>query len=137
MYNQSNLYNQYYGQPRYQQTISPIQSPMLPINDTKPMGLQGKLIDSIDVAKAMDINLDGSISYFPLTDGSAIITKQLQTDGTSKTIIYKPSDDNIKETKYVTPNELEKALKRIDLSDIKDEIDTLKKQIKKLKNGDN
>ena len=136
MYNQSNLYNQYYGQPRYQQTISPIQSSMLPINDTKPMGLQGKLIDSIDVAKAMDINLDGSISYFPLTDGSAIITKQLQTDGTSKTIIYKPSDDNIKETKYVTPNELEKALKRIDLSDIKDEIDTLKKQIKKLKNGD-
>ena len=136
MYNQSNLYNQYYGQPRYQQTISPIQSPMLPINDTKPMGLQGKLIDSIDVAKAMDINLDGSISYFPLTDGSAIITKQLQTDGTSKTIIYKPSGDNIKETKYVTPNELEKALKKIDLSDIKDEIDTLKKQIKKLKNGD-
>lgn len=44
-------------------------------------GLQGKSVDSLDVVKAMDIPLDGSISYFPLTDGSAIITKQLQMDG--------------------------------------------------------
>lgn len=136
MYNQFNPYNQYYTQPRYQQPMQQVQ-PIQPITDAKPMGLQGKLIDSIDVAKAMDINLDGSVSYFPLTDGSAIITKQLQTDGTSKTVIYKPTDDKVKETKYVTPEELDKAIKKIDLSDIKDEIDSLKKQIKKLKDSDN
>ena len=46
--------------------------------------LNGKSVDSLDVVKAMDIPLDGSISYFPLTDGSAIVSKQLQNDGTSK-----------------------------------------------------
>ena len=138
MYNQFNNYNQYYNQPRYQQPIQQVQpiQPIQPLSDTKPIGLQGKLIDSIDVAKAMDINLDGSVSYFPLTDGSAIITKQLQTDGTSKTVIYKPSDDKVKEIKYVTPEELDKAIKKIDLTDIKDDIKSIKKQIKDLRDND-
>ena len=47
----------------------------------------------------MDIPLDGTISFFPLTDGSAIVTKQIQMDGTSKTIIYKPSDEKEPEKK--------------------------------------
>lgn len=138
MYNQFNPYNQYYNQPRYQQPMQPIQQvpPVQSISDTKSIGLQGKLIDSIEVAKAMDINLDGSVSYFPLTDGSAIITKQLQTDGTSKTVIYKPSDDKFKEIKYVTPEELDKAIKKIDLTDIKDDIKSIKKQIKDLRDND-
>ena len=34
-------------------------------------GLQGKSVESVEVVKAMDIPLDGSISYFPLTDGTA------------------------------------------------------------------
>lgn len=42
------------------------------------MGLQGKLVDSIEVVRALDIPLDGSTSYFALTDGSAIVTKQLR-----------------------------------------------------------
>ncbi len=105
---------------------------------TKPIGLLGKSVDSIDVVKAMDIPLDGSISYFPLTDGTAIVTKQLQQDGTSKTIIYKPiQEEEIKEeNKYVTPEELTTAIGKIDLSeieDLKDELDELKKQIKEIK----
>lgn len=40
--------------------------------------LQGKAVDSIDVVKAMDVPLDGSIIYFPKTDGTEIYTKQLQ-----------------------------------------------------------
>ena len=106
---------------------------------TKPIGLLGKSVDSIDVVKAMDIPLDGSISYFPLTDGTAIVTKQLQQDGTSKTVVYKPiQEEEIKksEKKYVTTEELTSAISEIDLSDIedlKDELDELKKQIKELK----
>lgn len=37
--------------------------------------------------------MDGSVSYFPVADGSAIVSKQLQTDGTSKIQIYKLSKD--------------------------------------------
>ena len=105
---------------------------------TKPIGLLGKSVDSIDVVKAMDIPLDGSVSYFPLTDGTAIVTKQLQQDGTSKTVVYKPIQDEEtkKENKYVTTEELTNAISGIDLSDIEDlkeELDELKKQIKELK----
>lgn len=97
-------------------------------------GLQGKTVDSIDVVKAMDIPLDGSISYFPLTDGSAIVTKQLQQDGTSKTMIYK-AVDNIDTSKpnYVTTDELQEQLKNVnskELKDIKDDIKNIKREIR-------
>ena len=87
-------YNQYLQpQPIYKQQV----------------GLQGKSVDSIDVVKAMDIPLDGTVSYFPLTNGTAIVTKQLQQDGTSKTIVYEPVKEEDKKQeapKYVTGEEL-------------------------------
>ena len=99
--------------------------------------LLGKSVDSIEVVKAMDIPLDGSTSYFPLTDGSAIVTKKLQTDGTSKTIVYKPIEEDEKNApKYITIEDLEKAMKKIDLSeieDIKDELKMFKKDLKEVK----
>lgn len=133
MYNPYNnqFYNQSMLQPRYSQPIEP--QPIMP----KPMGLNGKVVDSIDTVKGMDINLDGSVSYFPLADGTKIITKQLNMDGSSKMVVYEQVKENIKEVKYITSDELDKAIKKIDLSDIKDEIDNLKKQIKKLKDSDN
>lgn len=102
----------------------------------QPLGLQGKSVDSLDVVKAMDIPLDGSISYFPLTDGSAIITKQLQADGSSKTIIYKPTElkDQEQLPKYITNEQLDEAIKRIDNKDLKEEIKTMKRQIKEMSN---
>lgn len=116
------------------QQVQPLQQMQSLNNQTT---LLGKSVDSVDVVKAMDIPLDGRISYFPLVDGSAIVTKQLQADGTSKTIIYKPTEDDKKEQpKYVTMEDLNKSLKEIDLSeieDLRDEIDSLKKQIKDLK----
>lgn len=132
MYNPYN--NQYYGQPigqpRYTQPIEP--QPIVP----KPMGLNGKVVDSIDTVKGMDINLDGSVSYFPLADGSKIVTKQLNVDGTSKIVVYTQTKEENKEIKYITSEDLDKALKKIDLSDIKDDIKSLKKQIKELRDTD-
>jgi hypothetical protein len=104
-----------------------------PLNVVKN-GLQGKQVDSVDVVKASDVPFDGSISYFPLTDGSAIVTKQLQTDGTSKIVVFKPVDEQKSEVKYLTSEDLEKALKGLNLDeieDIKDEIKDIKKQLKK------
>ena len=87
--------------------------------------LNGKQVDSIDVVKATDIPLDGSISYFPIADGSAIVTKQLGMDGTSRITVYKPIVEESKTVKYITDE---------DLKDIKSEIKSLKKQLKELKN---
>ena len=135
--------NNYYQPPRnlgvqtnYQQ---PIYQPMyqVPISQPTSSGLQGKIVDSIETAKNQDIQLDGSISYFALTDGSAIVSKQLQADGTSKTTIYRPiNDENIELPKYATLDDIKKEINNIDLSDIddlKEEIRDLKKDLKNLK----
>lgn len=137
-----------YGQP-YQPYANQAVQPQQPIQPQpvqqytpQPVsiqGLQGKTVDSIDVVKAMDIPLDGSVSYFPLVDGTAIVTKQLQADGTSKTLVYKPSEDTKPEqqVKYVTLEELDKAIKGISVDDdeieeLKEDIRSIKKQVKSL-----
>lgn len=140
--------NPYYFQPQNQRIqpmeqqnqpyTSPLQNPMQNSPLQNRQFLNGKSVDSIDVVKAMDIPLDGSISYFPIADGSAIVTKQLQTDGTSKTIIYRPVNEEKKDTPaYVTMSELEKTISELDFSDIedvKDELKEVKKELKELKN---
>lgn len=140
--------NPYYFQPQNQRIqpmeqqnqpyVSPLQNPMQNSPLQNRQFLNGKSVDSIDVVKAMDIPLDGSISYFPIADGSAIVTKQLQTDGTSKTIVYRPVNEEKKDTPaYVTMSELEKTISELDFSDIedvKDELKEVKKELKELKN---
>lgn len=124
-------YGNYYSQQPVQQ---PIQQNMYRNN---VVGLQGKQIDSLDVVKATDIPLDGSISYFPLADGTAIATKQLMQDGTSKITIYKTVDNesSLEQPRYITENELDAKISNLnnkDIKDIKDELKTLKKRIREL-----
>ena len=96
--------------------------------------LQGKSVDSIDVVKATDVNLDGSVCYFPLIDGSAIITKQLQQDGTSKITIYKPiqEEENVPQPKYVTENDLKREIGKIDFSEFNDKFKEIDRKIEDL-----
>ena len=140
MYNQYNPYlNRFYGQ---QQANMP--QPMdLPIQqqNTPQMGLNraflnGKQVESIDIVKNLEIPLDGSISYFPLVNGTAIATKQLMQDGTSKITIYEPKTQK-DDTKFATIEDIDKRIEKIDFSeidDLKEEINDLKKELKELKN---
>lgn len=140
MYNPYNPYiNQFYGQQganRPQPMEIPIQqqnSPQMALN--RQNNLYGKQVDSLEVVKAIDIPLDGSISYFPLANGTAIITKQLQQDGTSKITIYEPKTEK-ETTKFATLEDIDKKLEKIDFSeidDLKDELSDLKKELKEIK----
>lgn len=138
-YSPYNVYNPYYN--NYNQQTQQMQQPRQNQSIYKPQNsLQGKVVDSLDVVKATDIPYDGSVSYFPLTDGTAIITKQLQQDGTSKVVIYKPMIENEEnKAKYVTENDLEKQLKDMDDKfitgdDLKDQLKNVNsKDIKDLK----
>ena len=134
-YNYNNIYNPYtnpylnYNQQPQQQAPISRQNQYRPQNS-----LQGKVVDSLDVVKATDIPYDGSVSYFPLTDGTAIITKQLQQDGTSKVVIYKPMIENEEnKNKYITENDLLKdQLKNVnskDIKDLKEDVKTLKRKL--------
>lgn len=138
--NQYNPFNNpYYGQqpinrPQPVEMSIPQQNiPTMQLN--RQNGLLGKTVDNIEVVKAIDIPLDGSTSYFPIADGSAIVTKQLQQDGTSRIIVYKPMQN--KDTpKYVTIEDLEKKLENLDfeeVEDLKTELENIKKEMKELK----
>ena len=128
MYNTYNPYlNRYYGQQQPQPMEMPIPQqtmPQMAINR-----LNGKQVDSIEVVKATDISLDGSVNYFPLIDGSAIITKQLMKDGTSKLTIYEPKKE--KDIKYVTSDELDKKVK--DYEELEEQLEDIKKELKEIK----
>ena len=125
-YNQNPYFNPYFNQQPQQTAV--------PNMNIRFNSLQGKSIDNLEVVKAMDIPLDGSISYFPLVDGSAIVTKQLQQDGASKITIYKPIEaEEPVTTKYATIEDIKAQIKNIKIPDMKplqDEIKTLKKQIR-------
>lgn len=140
----NNNYNPYYTQPQRFQPVESITQPIntqpyvQPTTNTNHVGLLGKSVESIDVVKAMDIPLDGSTSYFPLTDGSAIVTKKIQNDGTSKTLVYKPVEEESKsQPVYVTMEDVEKKMKEFDsngeIKSVKEELKNLKKQIKEIK----
>ena len=141
MYNQYNPYlNRFYGQQQAnipQPMEMPIQqqnTPQMALN--RQNILYGKQVDSLEVVKAIDIPLDGSISYFPLTNGSAIVTKQLQQDGTSKITIYEPKTQK-DDTKFATIEDIDKRLEKLDFSeidDLKDDLENLKKELKDIKN---
>ena len=134
-------YNQFYGQPMQQVVqqvpkTQPIEQQYAPQFIQQPMyksqlGLQGKSVDNIEVVKATDIPLDGSISYFPLTDGTAIVTKQLKPDGTSDTRIYKLVDNNevVSTPNYITQEDFNEKVKALSNDGIKDEMKEMKRKI--------
>lgn len=142
MYNNPYLtQNQMYNpMPRIQQmdnVTQPInpQSYMPPVQaTTNQPTLLGKMVDSIDAAKTMEYPLDGSTSYFVLTDGSAIVTKKLQADGTSKTTVFRPVDEDKKEVpQYVTIEQLDKKLESLNNSDIDDFKEEVKEEFKDIR----
>ena len=116
-----NPYNRYATQPLTAQpmemSMQPQTTPQMALN--RQNILYGKQVDNLEVVKATDIPLDGSISYFPLADGSAIVTKQLGLNGVSKIIVYKP-------TELEEPEKVEYATT--------DDVNELRNEIKELKN---
>lgn len=131
--------NQYYGsQPmnRPQPMEMPIQQQNVPqVALNRQNILYGKQVDSLEVVKAIDIPLDGSISYFPLANGSAIVTKQLQQDGTSKITIYEPKTQK-EDMKFATIEDIDKRLEKLgfsEIDDLKEDLSDLKREFKEIK----
>lgn len=73
------LQSQYNQQPPYNQMAQQSQT----------VGLNGEVVDSIDVVKAKNVDMSGNVTYYPKSDMSEIYTKQLQMDGTSRIVTYR------------------------------------------------
>lgn len=136
MFNSNNYGYNPYGNYMPQRQIQPIEQQYTQPIQQPRQSLQGKFVDSIETAKSSEYVLDGSLNFFALTDNSAVITKQLQNDGTTKLTIFRPVDEQKKEIKYITKEDMKKAIDGLnfdELEDIKDEIKELKQDIKDLK----
>ena len=103
MYNYSNYYPQ--AQMR----------PQAPI--TSQYGLKGRPVSSLEEARAISIDFDGSVFYFPDLANRRIYTKQINMDGTASLNMYElkevPTPSNPIVTNYVTREEFEEALSKM------------------------
>ena len=87
MYQQS--YN-YYPQQSLQITPQQLLAYQTPYLRQAPpqVGLKGRLVASLEEARASSIDFDGSIFYFPDLANKRIYTKQINMDGTATLNVY-------------------------------------------------
>lgn len=107
-------YNPYISQPRvdtnqnYAQTLQQIPSQM-PVQN---LGINGKVVPSVENITANDVPMDGSVAFFPKQDMSEIYAKSWNADGTIRTIVFKPVLNDIANNLSHEPEKM-----KFDLSD--------------------
>lgn len=88
-------YNPYFQQPRIQQPqIEPVQT-VNQFQQQIPSGINGRVVQSVEMITANDVPMDGSAAFFPMQDMSAIFAKSWNADGTIKTVIFKPVNETV------------------------------------------
>ena len=112
-------YNYYPQQTQTQATYQPPQYRQAPFTP----GLKGRLVASVEEARAAAIDFDGSIFYFPDLANKRIYTKQINIDGTATLCLYElkefPNENTISSNctipldKFVTREEFERVLAEI------------------------
>ena len=108
---------------------------MMGIGNPKDMAMKMLSQNNNPIFKNLEIPLDGSISYFPLVNGTAIATKQLMQDGTSKITIYEPKVEK-ESIKYATIDDIDKKIEKLgfsEIDDLKEDLSDLKREFKEIK----
>ena len=102
-------------QPTYQPYMQPGQL---------PMSLKGRLVSSLEEARASSIDFDGSVFYFPDLANKRIYTKQINIDGTASLYVYELREMPVQKEdssfvpsveKFVTREEFERVLQQLQL----------------------
>ena len=76
---------QRFQQPEPMQTVQQVQAPQ-----QQARGLNGMVVQSVDNVTADCVPMDGSAAFFPKQDLSEIYVKSWNSDGTIRTIVYRP-----------------------------------------------
>ena len=84
--------------------------------------LKGRLVSSLEEARATSIDFDGSVFYFPDLANKRIYTKQINMDGTASLYVYELRETPIENEassfvpsveKFVTREEFERVLQQL------------------------
>lgn len=108
-------------QPPYQPNISYYQtrSQQQPQMNYQTPVLKGRLVSSFEEAKAMSIDFDGSVFYFPDLANRRIYTKQINIDGTASINMYELKEIpmeapmSIETAAFITREEFEQAINQL------------------------
>lgn len=63
----------------------------------------GKMVESIEMVKTIEIPMDGNLYYFPKPDGTEVYSKQWLPNGQTRILTFKPLLDD--EPNNSTPND--------------------------------
>lgn len=93
---QFQAYNPYQFQPQYQPQYQPqfqqqtqqVQRPVY-----QGQGIAGRTVQCESDIAPSEVPMDGSTSWFPLSDGSAVYSKRWNADGTITTLRYVMASD--------------------------------------------
>ena len=123
-YQQYGNYNPYIQQQRgYQQQEIPVQQ-YQPVQ--QQIGINGKVIQTVENITANDVPMDGSVAFFPKNDLSEIYTKKWNSDGKICTVLFKPILNN-KSTETVENSEINSTEKLT--KTVMERFDELEKRI--------
>lgn len=122
MYQNYNYYPQQQAQnPQVAQQQPVYQMPYL--RQAPPqVGLKGRLVASLEEARATSIDFDGSVFYFPDLANKRIYTKQINMDGTATLCVYELREMPVQKDdsslvpsieKFVTREEFERVLAQL------------------------
>ena len=126
MYSNYNYYPQQTQQSKPQLYQNPQLNPIYQQNYLRQapsqVNLKGRLVSSLEEARATSIDFDGSIFYFPDLANKRIYTKQINMDGTATLCMYELKELPIEKEnggfvpsveKFVTREEFERVLEQL------------------------
>ena len=138
-----NYFNQYNQMPnpymdrmaqlqQYQQNLQqPMPQTSMP-GANQQMNVFGKIVDSVDVVKATDVPMDGSMYYFPKADGTEIFGKQWLPNGTTVIKTFLPQNEEpISEEQSGNNDKINVILEKMDL--LEEMTNTIQSDLKLMK----
>lgn len=132
MYFPNNQYNNYPTMSNYnsyqqmqQNNLPNMQNNMLQQNNSTNITLQGQQVNALEQVRNFNIPFDGSITYFPNTNGEIIYTKQLNMDGTVGIKAYKLDNEILKKENNTSEN----FVSREEFDKVKNTLDELLKNL--------
>ena len=120
------MYSNYNYYPQQNQVTPQQPAYQMPIYRQAPpqIGLKGRLVTSLEEARATSIDFDGSVFYFPDLANKRIYTKQINIDGTASLYVYELREMPVQKEdsgfvpsveKFVTREEFERVLQQLQL----------------------
>ena len=120
MYQPSYPQMQQYQNP-YMDRMMQMQNQQMPQTNQNP--IIGKIVESVDMVKATDIPMDGSMYYFPTADGSLVFGKQWLPNGQTRILTFKPVSEE-------EPNNLSVAQEKFNISAFSEVLECIQNEIR-------